>query len=210
VTESPATKIIIGAGGTSQFRWQSLERSQLDMRNRADWEKLFRPNSLEAVLSEHVLEHLTADEAQVAARNIFAFLAPGGYWRIAVPDANNPDSTYQDYCRPGGPGQTWMKTFVYGSDEPDHQVHYNLSLLSSLLCSAGFAVVPLEFYDQAGRFHRWPWRESEGWVRRSSVSGYLLFNYLWAGCWNTSLIVDAIKPHTVLEDCHFWRGDLEW
>jgi predicted SAM-dependent methyltransferase len=202
-------KIIIGAGGTQQLGWQSLERRDLDIRDGAQWARTFDSNSLDAVLSEHVLEHLTLAEAELAARNIFEFLAPGGYWRIAVPDANNPDPVYQDYCRPGGPGQTWMKEFLYSSNEPDHQVHYDLSLLSSLLNSAGFTVTPLEFYDQAGLFQRRPWREAEGWVSRSSVSGYLLLNYLWAGCWNTSLIVDAIKPIDFLQPRQTWRGDPE-
>ena len=202
-------RVIVGAGGTEQIGWRSLERSQLDIRDRASWARLFAPNSLDAVLSEHVLEHLTFTEARAAARNICEFLRPGGFWRIAVPDANNPDPVYQEYCRPGGSGQRWCKQYLYASDEPDHKVHYNLTTLSSLLNSTGFAVRPLEAYDDAGTFWRTEWRESEGWVRRSSVSGYLLLNYLWADCWNTSLIVDAIKPIGSLEYRQLCRWDPE-
>jgi predicted SAM-dependent methyltransferase len=56
-------KVITGARGTAQPGWQSFERSQLDIRDRAQWARLFPPNSIDAVLSEHVLEHLTFDEA---------------------------------------------------------------------------------------------------------------------------------------------------
>src|SRR5438132_8758685 len=112
-------KIITGARGTSQPGWLSLERAQLDIRDRLQWGRLFAPDSVEAVLSEHVLEHLTADEARATAQNVYEFLRPGGYWRIAVPDANNPDPVYQDMCRPGGferaKVQRWT-SILYGSD----------------------------------------------------------------------------------------------
>jgi predicted SAM-dependent methyltransferase len=194
-------KIIIGARRTSQPGWQGLERGQLDIRDRRQWTRLFPVNSLDAVLSEHVLEHLTFDEAIATASNIFEFLAPGGYWRIAVPDANNPDPIYQDMCRPGGTGRRtydlWNRLF-YGSDEPGHKFHYNLASLSSLLLSEGFQVQPLEFYDDAGRFWRAPWSPEDGWIKRSSESSYLLLDKFVAGCWNTSLIVDAIRPASTL------------
>lgn len=194
-------KIIIGARGTRQFGWDPLERLQLDMRNRADWEKLFAPDSLEAVLSEHVLEHLTTDDAQGAARNIFAFLAPGGFWRIAVPDANNPDPVYQEFCRPNGSerrkAEFWtglLTRIAECPDEPGHKAHYNLKSISSLLSSVGFQVKPLEFYDEAGKLWLAPWDEQAGWIKRSSKSGFLLMDRVLFGLWNTSLIVDAIKP----------------
>lgn len=160
------------------------------------------------MLSEHVLEHLSYDEAVETARNIFQFLAPGGHWRIAVPDAKNPDAAYQDMCRPGGVGRQnldlWNRLF-YGADEPGHKVHYSLASLSSLLFFEGFRVQPLEFYDDAGSFWRAPWSQDAGWIKRSSESGYLLLDYLFTNCWNTSLIVDAIKPVSHLEPRQLYR-----
>ncbi len=190
-------RIIIGARGTSQPGWQSLERGQLDIRNPAQWANLFPANSLDAVLSEHVLEHLTYHEAVATARNVFDFLAPGGHWRVAVPDAKNPDPIYQDMCRPDGVGRQkfdlWNRIF-YGADEPGHKVHYSLASLSALLSSQGFRVQPLEFYDDAGRFWRARWSPDAGWIKRSSQSSFLLLDSLFSNCWNTSLIVDAVKP----------------
>jgi len=205
-------KIITGARGTGQAGWTSLERSQLDIRDRSQWGRLFAPDSVDAVLSEHVLEHLTKDEARATTRNIYEFLKPGGHWRIAVPDANNPDPVYQDMCRPGGALRQkvqWWTTIFYGADEPDHQVHYSISTLSDLLSSVGFQVVPLEFYDERGHFFRSPWSGLDGWIKRSSVSAFLLLDYLWSDCWNTSLIVDAVKPGSFLEYHQLCRWDPE-
>src|SRR5690348_5127197 len=61
-------KVIVGAGGTRQHGWQSLERADLDIRDYASWRSRFDDGSLSAVLSEHVLEHLYPDQAlQTAA-----------------------------------------------------------------------------------------------------------------------------------------------
>ena len=186
-------KIIIGAGGTSQAGWTSLERSQLDIRNRADWLKLFPPNSLDAVLSEHVLEHLTSTDAKLAASNVFAFLRPGGYWRIAVPDANNPDPKYQEMCRPHGTLRRTLDCLGSLFGEPGHQEHYNLASLTALFQSVGFTVHPLEWFDEAGDFHRADWSASDGAIKRRD--GFLdVLVYVWADVSNhTSLIVDAVK-----------------
>jgi predicted SAM-dependent methyltransferase len=206
-------KVMTGARGTAQPGWQSFERSQLDIRDRAQWARLFPPNSIDAVLSEHVLEHLTFDEAIATARNVFEFLTPGGYWRIAVPDANNPDPVYQSMCRPDGVERQrfdFLNRLFYGADEPGHKVHYSLASLSSLLLSAGFQIQPLEFYDDAGRFWRAPWSSDAGWIKRSSQSSFLLFDSFFTGCWNTSLIVDAIKPTYSSEYRQLCRWDPEW
>lgn len=187
-------KIIVGAGGTQQEGWISLERDHLDIRSYEQWGALFEPGSVAAVVSEHVLEHLTPDEAREVVRNVYEFLACGGYWRIAVPDANNPDPKYQEYCRPGGPGQERMARLCYARrNEPDHKDHYELASLSRLLETAGFFVRPLEYYTREGNFRQNHWQRGDGKIKRSSGSSYLWLNYLWADCWNTSLIVDGLK-----------------
>src|SRR6476646_4079783 len=67
-------KIIVGAGSTSQPDWRSFEFQELDIRKRVDWLRWFEPNTLDAVLSEHVLEHLETDDARTTAANIYAML----------------------------------------------------------------------------------------------------------------------------------------
>lgn len=193
-----AIKVIVGAGGTQQEGWISLEHSQLDIRNRDSWLEWFEPGTVDAVLSEHVLEHLYPDEARQAARNIYEMLSPGGYWRIAVPDGNNPDPKYQEGSRPGGPGQDRQRLLLYLQDRhyPDHKVQYSIESLDQLLHRAGFSIHPLEWFDSSGVFHRVPWRTEDGDIRRSTASGgsfYLWLVYFCADFWSLSLLVDAVK-----------------
>lgn len=186
-------KIIVGAGNTSQAGWHSLERNQLDIRDGAQWARLFRPNTLDAILSEHVLEHLTLREAHTAATNIYNYLKRGGYWRIAVPDGFNRNPSYQNWNHPLGNGQKLMRWFVYAPNEPCHQVMYNYHGLTHLLSSVGFSVRLLEWCDERGQFHRSIWSQKQGEVRRSFGHPYLAKVMPWTGVYNTSLIVDAIK-----------------
>ena len=84
-------RIIVGAQSTRQFGWIPLQQYDLDIRDERNWARRFSPNSLNAVLAEHVLEHLTYDEAAEAARNCFRYLKPDGYFRVAVPDGFHPE-----------------------------------------------------------------------------------------------------------------------
>jgi predicted SAM-dependent methyltransferase len=186
-------KIIIGANGTTQQGWVSLERRQLDLRDCNTWSRFFRPSSVDAVLAEHVLEHLTREEAERAARNIYEFLRPGGYCRIAVPDANNPSKWYQFCSRPGSLLHL-IANVLYTPGEPFHQVFYEHCSLTSLLTNAGFAPRLLEWYDGEGRFHRESWTPLDGEVRRSFGHPYVTGGQGLGGVYNLSLIVDAIKP----------------
>jgi predicted SAM-dependent methyltransferase len=186
-------KIIIGANGTTQLGWLSLERSHLDLRDRDTWARLFRPGSVDAVLTEHVLEHLTPEEAGRAARNVYEFLQPGGYWRIAVPDANNP-SKWCWLCNRPGSLIHLIANVLYTPGEPFHQVFYKHCSLTSLLTNAGFVPRLLEWYDAEGRFHRESWSPLDGEVRRSFGHPYMTSGQGLAGVYNLSLIVDAIKP----------------
>ena len=79
-------KVIVGAGGTSEPGWLALGESDLDVTDFEQWAQRFAPSSLDAILAEHVWEHLTEIEALAATRNAAYFLRPGGILRIAVPD----------------------------------------------------------------------------------------------------------------------------
>ena len=186
-------KIIIGANGTTQPGWLSLERSRLDLCDRNMWVSLFRPGSVDAVLTEHVLEHLTLEEAGQAARNVYEFLRPGGYWRVAVPDANNPGKWYRLCSRPGSLLHL-IANVLYTPGEPFHQVFYEHGSLTSLLANAGFAPRLLEWHDGEGRLHRGSWSPADGEVRRSFGHPYVTGRRGLGGVHNLSLIVDAIKP----------------
>ncbi len=174
-------RIVVGAGGTRYPGWLQTDREHLDLLREADWRRLCAPDSLAAILAEHVWEHLTPEDASVAARQCLRYLKPGGLLRIAVPDGLHPDPAYVDYVRPGGPGA--------GSD--DHKVLYTFRSLGELFSAAGFEVHLLEYFDEAGQFHRQPWDLAEGFIQRSAehddrnADGRLAY---------TSIILDARKP----------------
>lgn len=84
-------RIVVGSSGIHDPSWFPTDIETLDLLNRGDWERYFARHSIDAILAEHVWEHLTAEDGVVAARHCFEFLAPGGYLRWAVPDAFHPD-----------------------------------------------------------------------------------------------------------------------
>lgn len=186
-------KVIVGAGNTQQAGWLALQQSDLDIRDARAWASRFAPASLDAILAEHVLEHLTPTEAQAAVNNFRDYLKPGGYARLAVPDANNPNPTYKDLNAPGGSWQGVMRMWVYAPEEPTHQVFYNLQSFTTLLEGAGFNVKPLEFYGADGEFYKGVWSCADGEIRRSYGHSYIAIMQPLTGVYNTSLIVDAIK-----------------
>ncbi|GGH73418.1 putative SAM-dependent methyltransferase [Pullulanibacillus pueri] len=178
-------KVVVGAGEyNNNPGWLQTQEEELNLLNRADWEKKFAENALEAILAEHVWEHLTYEEGMAAAKIGYEFLRPGGYIRCAVPDGFFPDDEYQQMVQVGGPGPR---------DHPavSHKIVHNYQTLSRMFEDAGFTVTLLEYCDENGNFHYQEWDEKQGFIYRSrrfdhrNRNGELGF---------VSLIVDAIKP----------------
>jgi len=176
-----AKRIMVGAGGIPCRGWLSTDKGSLDISDRDNFARYWRPNSRLVFLAEHVWEHLGSCEARRANTNCFEFLRPGGRLRIAVPDGFHPDPAYIEYVRPGGTGA--------GAD--DHKVLYNYKLISEELKNTGFELKLLEYWDENGQFHFQEWSSKDGHISRSkrydprNQDGALAY---------TSLIVDAIKP----------------
>jgi predicted SAM-dependent methyltransferase len=176
-----APKIVIGSGRIPIPGWIGTDVDTLNILQVRDWSRYFAPGSIEAMLAEHVWEHLTATDAEIALRNCYTYLRKDGRLRIAVPDGFHPDPSYREYVRPGGVG--------LGAD--DHKVLYDHESLTRLLHRVGFETRGLEYWDQAGTFHFTEWDPADGPVRRSkrfdsrNADGQLRY---------TSLIVDATKP----------------
>ncbi len=175
-----ASRIVIGAGGTSFPGWTSVELNDLDLTKRRDFLKYWKPASRQAFLAEHVWEHLSIEHGRIGLKNCFEFLQPGGHLRIAVPDGYFPDQSYIDYVKPGG----------FGAGADDHKVLYNIDTIVPVIESAGFEVRPLEHFTQEGKFVATPFDSDDGYIDRCrandprNTEGILRY---------TSLIVDAIK-----------------
>ncbi len=175
-------RIVVGSSGVAQPGWLATEIDFLDLLDPADWRHIAE-DSLDAILAEHVWEHLSEEQAPVAAARCFRHLRPDGYLRLAVPDGYHPDPVYRRAVEPGGTG--------LGAD--DHKVLYTYETLSNLLAAAGFDVDLLEYFDENGVFHCREWDPRDGLIHRSkrfderNSDGSLRY---------TSIVVDARKPVT--------------
>jgi len=182
--EANPLKVILGAGNTRIDGWIATQESELNLLFRNDWEKMFRFESVDAFLAEHVWEHLTYDEGIIAAKNCYQFLKPGGYLRCAVPDKNFRNEWYQNMVQIGGPGS---------ADHPaaTHKIIYDRITFKRVFESVGFEVALLEYCDENGSFHYTYWNETDGKIGRSfrfdtrnSIEKLGM----------VSLIIDAKKP----------------
>lgn len=173
-------KLVVGAMFSVFKGWIHSDIETLNLLKKSDWERYFLEDSIDRILAEHVWEHLTPEEGQLAFKNCYTFLKPGGVLRVAVPDGFSPDEEYINLVKPGGTGM--------GAD--DHKLLYNYKIMSEYLENVGFKVHPLEYFDENGQFHKAPWKIEDGMIRRSAdhdrrnQNGKLGY---------TSLIIDAIK-----------------
>lgn len=173
-------KIVLGSSGVDVPDWLLTDIEQLNVTNEKDWERYFERGTVDAILAEHVWEHLTPVEAASAVRHCHSFLRHGGRLRIAVPDGWHPDAEYIDAVKPMGSAP--------GSE--DHKVLYTSDSLKRLLESAGFTTHVLECFDAQGAFVSEDWDPQDGMIRRSARfdcrnrDGRLRY---------TSIIIDAFK-----------------
>jgi len=153
-------RVIIGAGKTRIDNWIATQESDLDVLNRKDWERQYELGSIDALLAEHVWEHMSYDEGIEAAKNCFDFLKPGGYIRCGVPDANFDNEWYQNTVQVGGPG---------AEDHPayTHKIVYDYRTFVDVFEKAGFVVELLEYCDENKKFHYRYWNEDDGRIGRS-------------------------------------------
>ena len=179
-TRARPLRLVIGASGVYDAGWVPSDVPYLDLLNPGHWAAYFSEGSIDAILAEHVWEHLTFEEGLVAAQRCYKYLRPGGYLRVAVPDGYHPDAAYIAHVRPAGCGP--------GAD--DHKILYNHVTFGRLFEEAGFRITLLEYFDAQGSFRREEWRHEEGKIIRSSKfdprnrDGAL--NY-------TSIVLDAHK-----------------
>lgn len=180
VKTMPSLRIVVGASGYCDQGWIPTDIENLNIIKSDHWMKYFLPNSIDAILAEHVWEHLTYEEGISAAENCFHYLKHGGFLRIAVPDGNHPLKDYIDLVKVGG----------NGVGASDHKVLYDYKSLCEPLANAGFILKLLEYFDDNGNFHCEDWNPKHGMIFRSAnfdkrnLDGNLTY---------TSLIIDAYK-----------------
>ena len=174
-------KFNIGSAGINPDNsWFATDKNDLDVTKSSDWRKYLIFFRLDNIFAEHVWEHLSDSDTELANKNCFNFLKKNGVLRLAVPDGFNPDKKYIEYVRPGGNG--------IGAD--DHKILYNYKIMKNRLEKIGFEVELLEYWDEFGKFHFIDWSNDGGRVERSKRYDLRNKNGILG---YTSLIVDAIK-----------------
>ena len=179
-THGHPLRVVIGASAHFPCGWFATEFEFLNVLEPESWRRWFEPGSLDALLAEHVWEHLSVEDGRHAARLCHEYLKPGGYLRVAVPDGLHPDLAYLEAVKPGGTGA--------GAD--DHKVLYTHETLAAVFTVSDFEVQLLEHFDDRGEFHAQDWVPQTGFILRSrrfdprNQDGQLRY---------TSIILDAVK-----------------
>ena len=177
-------RIIVGAGKTKYNGWISTQEQELNLLSIDQWNNLIKSGEIEAILAEHVWEHLSYEDGEIAAKNCYRFLKPGGYIRCVVPDKNFKNEWYQNMVKIGGPGHEAHPAY-------EHKVVYDYKTLVKVFESAGFEVTLLEYCDEQGDFHYREWDESKGKIGRSYRFDSRNSN---GNLGMVSIIIDAVKP----------------
>ncbi len=210
LANTPRKRLVIGAWSRYDEGWIPTQHEFLDLTKPDDWAHFFQPDSIEAMLAEHVWEHITPEEGLEAAKTCYRYLRPGGYFRVAVPDGLHPDPEYIETVKVGVPGveagisaaaSTAITPELHGN-AANHKALYTYRSLKELFEAAGFRVTLYEYFDEAGQFHSEEWNRELGTIWRSkrfdprnktgqltSVYPGTLGDYLSY----SSIILDAVK-----------------
>lgn len=184
-------KAKINVGGASRVipGWVLSDIQQFDVTDVGHYVKAFGGNGFAAMRSEHMFEHLFPVQTEIAAAMSYLFMAPGGHFRIAVPDGYHPDPFFIHHVEAGNRHQ--------------HKMLWTVDNMPPLFLKAGYDVQMREYFDRDGDFHKhrvedeeadmakWSkvWRVADEGLVRDKLYGY------------TSLYFDAIKP----ADCPVWQ-----
>lgn len=180
-------KVVVGSGGVFQNGWVATNKETVDITNENDWRRYFKEGSIDIILGEHVLEHLSLKNGTKAIKIMKRFLKEGGYIRIAVPDRFHPDPKYIEL-------NDVIEDQIALNEYDYHHVFYDYKSLSKIFQEEGFEIKLLEFYDENGTFHFHEWDPKGGLIYRSERFKFLKNDVSIGNMSNyTSLIIDAIK-----------------
>lgn len=202
---SDRKRIVLGAWSKFDPGWIPTQREFLDLTDPAQWKWYFEPSSIDAMLAEHVWEHITPEDGLAAAQTCYTYLKPGATLRVAVPDGLHPDPGYVNLVKADAVNPAPGDAPDGGGNSANHKALYTYKTLKALFERAGFRVVLYEYFDEQGNFHCQDWDAKGGTISRSkrfdprnksgplaSVYPGAMDDYL-AYC---SLILDAVKDPT--------------
>lgn len=180
-------RLILGSNGRTFPGWTMSDLPYFDATESSSWWRYYRPDTIDEILAEHVLEHIEGDDLHELIRLAYCFLKPHGVFTISVPDGNHPDERYIEAVKPGGTGPS----------AKEHKHLFSLDTLRDALELEDFRVVPIEYWHNT-----WEPRSS----RRLHIADDFPNRALLSRCANrdlrgrkgrdvnyTSLIVQAFK-----------------
>lgn len=199
---SDRRRIVVGAWSKFDPGWIPTQREFLDLTDPIQWQSYFEPGSIDALLAEHVWEHITPEDGLAAAHTCHTYLKPGATLRVAVPDGLHPDPAYVNLVKADAVNPVPGDALDGGGNAANHKALYTYQSLTALFERAGFRVVLYEYFDEQGKFHCQDWDAEGGTISRSkrfdprNKGGHLASVY--PGTMDdylaySSLILDAVK-----------------
>ncbi len=156
-------KIVLGSALTSYSGWHSTNEQYLDITQKEHWQRLFKsPQSITAMVAEHVFEHLSYPEMMIALSLCYQYLIKGGTLLVAVPDGNHPEAEYRLNAGING----------IGPDACDHKQFLTSEKLRNSATSCGFSFKHIEGYtDKGNLINAYENFQHLGYIRRSRLRG---------------------------------------
>lgn len=133
-------------------RKRAGERQRLDLMWNLGRGLPFPDNSVDAIFSEHVLEHFDYSAGLAILKESYRVLKPGGVGRIGVPDLRryidsyNGDDPIIDDCRPGRPTRAIALNEIFFHH--GHRAIYDYETMALAFQEAGFGSVEHSAYAQ--------------------------------------------------------------
>jgi predicted SAM-dependent methyltransferase len=144
--ESTKVKLNIGSGIDVIEGYTSVDLyTEADIKDDITTLSTIADNSVDEVLTAHVLEHLKNDDILPAMKSIHRVLKIGGIWEIEVPDfiwIVEDFIKLQDHQRWG-----WKLQTIFGLQNHDGEYHktgFSSERLHAMLCEAGFFRIKIE------------------------------------------------------------------
>lgn len=133
----PLRKLMFGSGGFSLAGWETYD-IEIDIRKPLP----FPGGCASHILAEHVVEHVSHQQAWNFFEECRRVLAPKGIVRIAIPDvvrmARCMTDEYRKAVKDGGHGDNPIRAAVF---EHGHRAAWTEDLLGTILTAVGFKTV---------------------------------------------------------------------
>lgn len=152
-------KVIVGAASQRLPGWLATDIGMLNITQESAWINLFNPGSIDNILAEHVIEHLSLDELHRVFAHARRYLKAGGIFRIAVPDAFHPSRYYYNLVKPGG----WETPI-------EHKLFLDHEMLARIAEQSGYQIRLLEYFDESGVFHKVDYSPDDGSIQRCATN----------------------------------------